>query len=96
MSVDTTPNGYPVQVITIGDYIGKACFDRGLWHKQVAEIIGVTVSSINNWEHNHAEPKLRYIPAIIKFLGYNPVSCPDDVLERLRWYKWTSGLSYGR
>ena len=35
MPVDTTPNGYPVQVITIGDHIGKACLDTILCPAQM-------------------------------------------------------------
>lgn len=36
---------------------------------------------------------MRFIPRIITFLGYNPIPCPDDVLERLAWYKQVNGLT---
>jgi len=35
--------------------------DLGLLQREVAEIIGVTESSIRNWEHG-VEPELQYNP----------------------------------
>jgi hypothetical protein len=29
--------------------------------------------AITNWETNGAQPTLKYMPAIIRFLGYNPL-----------------------
>jgi hypothetical protein len=49
---------------------------------------------VNNWEQNHGEPEIRFVPKIIEFLGYNPKPMPDGTLERLAWYKWTCGLNY--
>jgi transcriptional regulator with XRE-family HTH domain len=66
--------------------------DLGLLQREVAEIIGVTESSIWNWEHG-TEPELQYNPSIIKFLGYIPSDCPDDTVGRLAWYKRIQGLS---
>ena len=42
--------------------------------------IGVTESTITNWELNHNYPKLRFIPAIIEFLGYWSIDTPGDNL----------------
>jgi len=33
------------------------------------------------------------MPKVIEFLGYNPVPCPNDLMERLAWYKQVNGLS---
>jgi transcriptional regulator with XRE-family HTH domain len=66
--------------------------DLGLLQREVAEIIGVTVSSIYNWEHG-TEPELQYNPSIIKFLGYIPFDCPDDTVGRLAWYKRAMGMN---
>jgi len=52
----------------------------------------VTTSTIWNWEHGWTID-LRYIPGVIAFLGYNPIPCPDDLLERLAWYKQVNGLT---
>jgi transcriptional regulator with XRE-family HTH domain len=64
----------------------------GLLQREVAEIIGVTVSSIFNWEHG-VEPELQYNPSIIKFLGHIPFDCPDDTVGRLAWYKRVNGMN---
>ncbi|MFZ4859438.1 MAG: helix-turn-helix domain-containing protein [Desulfuromonadaceae bacterium] len=71
----------------------KKRMDLGLLQREVAEIIGVTVSSIYNWEHG-VEPELQYNPSIIKFLGYNPFDCPDDTVGRLAWYKRVRGMNF--
>lgn len=65
----------------------------GLLQNEVAKIIGVTESTVWNWEHG-TEPELRYLPKIIEFLGYVPFECPDDPVGRLRYYKRVNGLSY--
>jgi len=61
--------GYPTNPVTIGDHIRKRRMDLGLLQREVAEIIGVTESSVWNWEHG-VEPEQHYNPKIIKFLGY--------------------------
>ena len=66
--------------------------DLGLLQREVAEIIGVTESSIWNWEHG-TEPELQYNPRIIKFLGYIPFDCPDDTVGRLACYKRAMGMN---
>ena len=76
--------GYPEHPLTIGEHIRKKRMDLGLLQREVAEIIGVTESSIWNWEHG-VEPELQYNPKIIKFLGYIPFDCPDDTVGRLAW-----------
>ena len=84
--------GYPEFPITVGDHIRKKRMDLGLLQREVAEIIGVTESSVWNWEHG-TEPELQYNPRIIKFLGYIPFDCPDDTVGRLAWYKRVNGMN---
>lgn len=60
--------------------------------KDVADQVGVTVSTIWNWEHGWNVDQ-RYLPRIITFLGYNPIPCPEGPLERLAWYKQVNGLT---
>ncbi|ACD93909.1 transcriptional regulator, XRE family [Trichlorobacter lovleyi SZ] len=66
--------------------------DLGLLQSEVAKIIGVTESSVWNWEHG-TEPELQYNPKIIEFLGYVPFDCPDDTVGRLAWYKRVNGMN---
>ena len=69
--------------------------DLGLFQREVAVKIGISEASVWNWERG-IEPELRYMPAIIKFLGYVPFDCPDDLIGRLRYFKLINGFSYER
>lgn len=89
------PKGYPVHVKTIGEHIRKRRLDLGLLQIEVAKMIGVTESTVWNWEHG-TEPELRYMPRIIEFLGYVPFECPDDPIEKLRYFKKVKGMTYER
>ena len=70
----------------------KRRMDLGLLQREVAKIIGVTESSVWNWEHG-VEPEQHYNPKIIKFLGYIPFDCPDDTVGRPAWYKRAMGMN---
>jgi transcriptional regulator with XRE-family HTH domain len=78
--------------VTLGDHLRRRRLELGLHQKDVAKIIGVTTSSVWNWEHG-LEPELRYQPQIITFLGANPTPCPDDLIGQLAWYKKSRGLN---
>ncbi len=69
--------------------------DLGMLQREVAAKIGVTESSVYNWEQG-TEPELVHIPKIIEFLGYVPFECPDDLLGRLRYFKTVNGMSFER
>jgi DNA-binding XRE family transcriptional regulator len=64
---------YPKQIKNLGDHIKVKRLDRDLFQKQVAGLIGVDTTTITNWELGNTEPEKRFIPAIITFLGYNPL-----------------------
>ncbi|MEE4254333.1 MAG: helix-turn-helix transcriptional regulator [Desulfuromusa sp.] len=50
--------------------------ELGLYQKDVAAQIGVTTSSIWNWENGWSSISLSCMPKVIEFLGYNPNPCP--------------------
>ena len=66
-----------------------------LSREPVAVKLGVTTSTVWNWE-NVGSVDLRFIPRVIEFLGYNPIPQPAGLLERLSWYKKINGLSLER
>jgi len=63
----------PTEPKTIGDHIRKRRLSLKLLQREVAEQIGVDATSVFNWEANNCQPELRHIPAIIAFIGYNPL-----------------------
>lgn len=77
--------------VTLGDHLRRRRLELGLYQKDVAAQIGVTTSSIWNWEHGWSIT-LRCMPKVFEFLGYNPIPCPKGLMERLAWYKQVNGL----
>ena len=49
--------------------------------------------TITNWENNKTTPAVRYLPRIIKFLGYYPYPTPETLAERLLACRRYLGLS---
>jgi DNA-binding XRE family transcriptional regulator len=66
------PKGYPLKPVSLGDHLRKKRLDLGLYQAQVAERIGVTKSTVYNWEHGR-EPDPKHHPKIVEFLGYTPM-----------------------
>lgn len=50
----------------------------GLLQRDVAAALGASKASVHNWERGHADVDVRFIPAIIRFLGYDPIPEPID------------------
>jgi transcriptional regulator with XRE-family HTH domain len=84
----------PEKLETVGDHIRRRRLTLKLLQRQVAQQIGVNQATITNWETNGAQPTLKYMPAIIKFLGYNPLPPPPSGIgERLVRCRTLLGLS---
>ncbi|BCA78271.1 helix-turn-helix transcriptional regulator [Desulfuromonas sp. AOP6] len=78
---------------TLGDHLRRRRLELGLYQKDVAVQIGVTTSTIWNWENNWSTITLSCMPKVIEFLGYNPVPWPDKLVDKLAWYKQVHGLT---
>ena len=57
----------------------KHRLDLQLLQKQVADQIGVDELTVTNWERNATVPAIRHIPAIIRFLGYDPLPSSNSL-----------------
>lgn len=84
---------YPKQINSLGDHIRARRLDLKLLQKQVADQIGVHEQTVTGWERNATIPEVRYIPAIIQFLGYNPLPAASSLPERLATERKALGLS---
>ena len=61
---------------------------------EVAPLIGVTTTTIFNWERNYSSPKLRQMLKIIEFLGYVPFDKePGSLGEKIVYYRWLKGMT---
>jgi len=83
----------PVEPKTIGDHIRKKRLALKLFQKDVAKAINVRTTSIFNWEKNASQPESRYMPAIIRFLGYNPLPEGKTWGERLVRQRVSLGIT---
>ena len=61
--------------------------------REVAEQIGVDETCVHNWEVNVSTPRIEYMPAIIRFLGYNPLPEAKTLAEQLVRHRTTLGMS---
>jgi transcriptional regulator with XRE-family HTH domain len=86
---DSSPKG----INTLGDHIRARRLDLKLLQKQVANQIGVDEATITNWERNATAPAIRYIPAILQFLGSDPLPPAISLSERLAAARRELGLS---
>jgi len=78
---------------TLGDHIRARRLDLSLFQSQVAELIGVCPLTITNWEGNASQPPVQYIPAIIRFLGYDPFPKGRSFPERIAAARRGSGMT---
>lgn len=61
---------YPINPITLGDFLRKRRIDLSLTQKEVARIIGTSITNIRNWELNWRVVSTRYRPAVDDFVGF--------------------------
>ena len=90
----TKPTGIPQITRTYGEHIRKRRMELRLSQLKVAQILGVSECTVNNWERGRTEPTLGALPRINAFLGYQPKSAPSETLgKRIKAYRRTEGLS---
>lgn len=80
----------------MGDHLKKRRCELRLLQKDVAGRLEVSEGAIKNWENNTCAPKIRFIPRIIAFLGYDPYPAPQSLAERLLAKRRHLGLSRRR
>lgn len=85
--------GYPITFNHLGDHLRKRRLDLGLQMKQAAKLLGAHAQSLTNWEEGRTAPAVRYVPAILEFLGYDPRPVPEDLAGRLIHHRVGLGLS---
>ena len=84
---------YPKEINSLGDHARTRRLSLKRLQKQVAEQIDVNGATITNWERNTSTPVTRYMPAIIRFLGYDPLPPARSLPERLAAARRELGLT---
>jgi len=67
----------------LGEHVLKRRLEKGQMQKEAAYEIGVNSWTVMNWERGNTEPVVASIPAILKYLGYDPLPKPETLPERL-------------
>jgi transcriptional regulator with XRE-family HTH domain len=83
----------PTEPHSIGDHIRRRRLGLKMLQREVAEQIGVCEPSVFNWEANTSQPDFRYMPAIIRVLGYNPLPPAKSMGGRLVRQRTALGLT---
>ena len=86
--------GYPLlTLLSIADHPRKRRLDLGLTQKDAAAQLGVDPDTVRNWEQARTEVELRFYPALIQFLGYNPLPEARTRGQAIRRARLSQGLS---
>ena len=86
---------YPQVLLTVGDHIRRTRLERGLFQSQIADLLGVSEDTITYWENNRSQPQIQWMPVIINFLGYIPISLDTSTLAgRIKNFRLLKGLSH--
>ena len=87
------PKDWTDRPVTLGDHLKKARKERGLLQREVAMALRVDSMSIVNWEKNRTEIGVRFVPAIIQWLGYDPLPRPSSIGEWIALERTRRGLA---
>ena len=80
--------------VTLGDHIRRRRLELGLEQRELARQLGADEMTVCNWEKGRTFPSIRFLPRIVRFLGYVPFRLDSlSVGERLRLTRMLLGLS---
>lgn len=77
----------------MGEHLKRARQLKRIRQKDAADILGVGHFTYMTWEKDQKIPFPRHYPAIIEFIGYNPLPKPHSEGERLRHKRLNLGLT---
>ena len=87
------PKDWTDKPVTLGDHLKKARRDRGLLQREVAKVLRVDSMSLVNWEKNRTKIGARFVPALIQWLGYDPLPSPNSFGEWIAVERTRRGLA---
>jgi ribosome-binding protein aMBF1 (putative translation factor) len=88
--------GYPETLEHIGHHILRRRLELGLQQKEAARQLGVHPGCLENWEYGRTRPADRFMPAVSRFLGYNPSPAPRSMAQRVAYERVACGWSRKR
>lgn len=67
--------------------------DLGITQKDAARRIGADQWTVINWERGRTKPAVRFVPRIIRFLGFDPFPRGESFPDRIRAARHRLGLT---
>ena len=78
---------------TLAEHLWKQRMMLILTQEEASGLIGANTETYQHWEKGYTEPEIESIPAIVRFLGYDPFPPPKTLQERMlakrRGMGWT-------
>jgi len=68
---------------SLGEHIKRCRLTLKLTQKQAGARLSVTPWTVHNWESGKTEPPIESVPAVLRFLGYDPFSEPRTIADQL-------------
>ena len=68
---------------TFGEHDKRCRLVQRLPQREAAKQLGVSPATILNWETGKTEPSVKSMPAILRWLGYDPYLEPSTLPERM-------------
>jgi transcriptional regulator with XRE-family HTH domain len=78
---------------TLGEHLKRARQIQGIRQKDAACILGVGHFTYMTWEKDQKQPFARYYPAIVSFIGYDPLPEPTTDGGRQKRERLLLGLT---
>lgn len=75
---------------TLGEHLKRCRLQRKLSQIEAARALEVNPSTILNWEKGHTVPPVEAVPALLQFLGYDPLPEPKTLPVIHRPFFWIS------
>lgn len=89
--------GFPLELRHLGDHIRRRRIELGLTRKAAAKSLGTNAWSLKAWEEvPKASIRERFVPTIVRFLGYSPLPAPVSFGELVRQERLLRGWSRPR
>lgn len=87
---------YDFEPQTLGEHIRRRRLILSISQEEAALRLGVNPWTVLNWERGQTKPAIQFIPALIRFLGYDPEPVETGTLAgRLVSKRRELGLSRG-
>jgi transcriptional regulator with XRE-family HTH domain len=87
------PPGYPAAPATLGGHLRRRRLDLGLLQEEVARELGVKTGTVTKWELGLNPVSGAFLPAVIRFLGYDPAPEASSLPARLRAARQRLGIT---